>query len=181
MVVGLVDVDVGVVDVEGDVLFAFDGGGEAFAGEDAGEGGGDVEVEGVAELVEFGGAVGLDAGGLVAGVVAAEVGFAEGAEELAEGFVAEEVHAFVGDFEAGFGIAVALLTLALLGLSALMKFCSCIFWMIWSMSSSTCSSERASNFSWDSSSKSSPDSRAWRMASRRFSRVWSPSNSWKLE
>ncbi len=111
-VVGLVDVDVGVVDVEGGVLFAFDGGGEAFAGEDGGEGGGDVEVEGVAELVELGGAVGFDAGGFVAGVVAAEVGFAEGAEEFAESFVAEEVHAFVGDFEAGVfggaGFALAL-------------------------------------------------------------------------
>ncbi len=56
---------------------------EALAGEDGGEGGGDVEIEGVAELVELGGAVGLDAGGLVAGVVAAEVGAAERAEELA--------------------------------------------------------------------------------------------------
>ena len=93
---------------------AFDGGSEAFAGEDAGEGGGDIEVEGVAELVEFGGAVGFDAGGFVAGVVASEIGFAEGAEELAESFVAEEVHAFVGDFEAGFGVAVSLLPLALL-------------------------------------------------------------------
>ena len=55
------------------VLFAFDCGAEALAGEDAGEGGGDVEVEGIAELVEFGGAVGFDAGGFVAGVVAAEV------------------------------------------------------------------------------------------------------------
>ena len=114
LVVGLVDVQVGVLDVEGRVLFAGDGGVEAFAGEDAGERGGDVEVEGVAELVEFGGAVGFDAGGFVAGVVAAEVGFAERAEEFAEGFVAEEVHALVGDFEAGLGVAVALLALALL-------------------------------------------------------------------
>ena len=51
----------------------------------------------------------------MAGVVAAEVGFAERAEELAQGFVAEEVHALVGDFEAGFSVAVALLALALLG------------------------------------------------------------------
>ena len=114
-VVGLVDVDVGLVDVERGVFFAFDGGGEAFAGEDAGEGGGDVEVEGVAELVEFGGAVGLDSGGFVAGVVSSEVGFSEGAEEFAEGFVAEEVHAFVGDFEAGAFCFATGLSLTLLG------------------------------------------------------------------
>jgi len=49
----LLDVEVAVLDVEGDVLFAFESGADAFAGEDAGEGGGDVEIEGVAELVEF--------------------------------------------------------------------------------------------------------------------------------
>jgi len=37
----------------------------------------------------------------VAGVVASEAGFAEGAEEVAEGFEAEEVKALVGDFELG--------------------------------------------------------------------------------
>jgi len=116
LVVGLVDVEVGVLDVERGVLFAFDGGVDAFAGEDAGEGCGDVEVEGVAELVEFAGAVGFDAGGFVAGVVTAEVGFAERAEEVAEGFVAEEVHGFVGDFEAGFGVAFSLLAGAALRL-----------------------------------------------------------------
>ena len=67
------------------------------------EGGGDVEVEGVAELVLLGGAVGFDAGGFVAGVMAAERGAAERAEQIAEGLVAEEVHALVGDFEAGVG------------------------------------------------------------------------------
>ncbi len=73
-------------------------------------------LRGVAELVKLGGAVGFYAGGLVAGVVAAEVGFAEWAEEFAEGFVAEEVHALVGDLEAGFAVAVALLALAFCGL-----------------------------------------------------------------
>ena len=53
LVVGLVDVQVGVVDVQRRMLFAFDGGSETFASEDTGEGGGDVEVEGVAELVEL--------------------------------------------------------------------------------------------------------------------------------
>ena len=71
----------------------------------------DIEVEGVAEFVKFGGAIDLDAGCFVASVVAAEIRFAEGAEELAESFVeAEEVHAFVGDFEAGF-LSVAVISL----------------------------------------------------------------------
>ena len=60
------------------MLLAFHGGEDAFAGEDGGEGCGDVEIQGVAELVEFGGAVGLDAGGLVAGVVAADLATAQG-------------------------------------------------------------------------------------------------------
>ena len=178
LIVGLLDLKVGVFEVEAAAVLVEVG---AFAGEDVGEGGGDVEVEGVAELVGLGGAVGLDAGGLVAGVMAADAGLAEGAEELAEGFVAEEVHALVGDFEAG-GFAVAVFEpWPCWGCSALMKFCSCIFWMIWSMSSSTWSSSRASYFSWVSSSKSSPDSSAWRMASRRFSMVWSPSSDWKRD
>ena len=98
--VGLLNVEVGVLEVEeaGAV-------GCSFACEDGVEGGGDVEVEGVAEFVELGGAVGFDAGGFVAGVVTAEGGLADGAEEVAEGFVAEEVHALVGDFEAGFAVA----------------------------------------------------------------------------
>ncbi len=154
---------------------------DAFAGEDAGEGGGDVEVESVAELVELGAAVGLDAGGFVASVVTAEVGFAERAEELAEGFVAEEVHALVGDFEAGFGVAVALLTLALLGLLGvdevlLLHLLDDLVDEFFDLSSAT----SCRIFPGTSSSKSSPDSSAWRMASRRFSRVWSPLNSWKL-
>ncbi len=75
LVVGLVDVEVRVLDVHRRVFFPVDRGVNAFAGEDAGEGCGDVEIESVAELVELGAAVGFDAGGLVAGVVAAEVGF----------------------------------------------------------------------------------------------------------
>jgi len=76
LVVGLMNVDVGVVDVERGVFLALDGGGEAFAREDAGECRGDVEVEGISELIEFGGAVGFYAGGLVARIMTAEVGFA---------------------------------------------------------------------------------------------------------
>ena len=48
--------------------------------------------------------------------MAAEVGFAERPEEFAEGFVAEEVHALVGDFEARLAVAVTLLALAFFGL-----------------------------------------------------------------
>jgi len=72
--VGLLDVEVGVLEVED-----AGGGGTTFAGEDGVEGRGDVEVEGVAELVELGGAVGFHAGGFVAGIVTAEGGFADGA------------------------------------------------------------------------------------------------------
>ena len=118
----------------------------------------------------------------MAGVVAAEVGFAEGAEEFAEGFVAEEVHALVGDFEAGLGVAVALLALTFFGLLGvdevlllhLLDDLVDEFFDLLVVGD-------GSNFSWASSSKSSPDSSAWRMASRRFSMVWSPLNSWKRE
>ena len=50
---------------------------DAFAGERIVERGVDIEVEDVAELIRFGGAGGLDAGGPVARVVAAVAGFAE--------------------------------------------------------------------------------------------------------
>ena len=93
LVLALVNLQVGVFDVERQI--------EAFALDGAGESRGDVEVEGVAELVGFGGAAGFDAGGQVAGVVASEAGFAEGAEQVAQGFEAEEVEALVGDFEFG--------------------------------------------------------------------------------
>jgi hypothetical protein len=46
-------------------------------------------------------AAGFDAGGEVARVVASEAGFAERAEQIAQGFEAEEVEALVGDFEFG--------------------------------------------------------------------------------
>ena len=91
LVVGLMDVEVGVLDVERRI--PLDGGADALAGEDVVERGGDVEIEGVAELVELGRAVGFNAGGLVERVVAAEGGFAERAEQIAQGLVAEEVHA----------------------------------------------------------------------------------------
>ena len=49
--------------------------------------------------------------------MAAERALAERTEELAQGFEAEEVHALVGDLETSIGgFAVALLTLALVGL-----------------------------------------------------------------
>ncbi len=109
LVVGLLDVEVGVLEVENAGVV-----GRPFASEDGVEGLGDIEVEGVAEFVGLGGAVGFDAGGLVERVMAAEGGFAERAEEVAQGFEAEEVHRLVGDFKAGvFGVAVALLTWAL--------------------------------------------------------------------
>ena len=93
LVLALVDLQVGIFDVERQR--------EAFALDGAGERGGDVEVERVAELVGAGSAAGFDAGGEVAGVVASEAGFAKGAEQVAERFEAEEVEALVGDFEFG--------------------------------------------------------------------------------
>ena len=45
-------------------------------------------------------AAGLDAGGLVASVVAAEVRFAERAQQIAQRAKAEEVEPLVGDLEA---------------------------------------------------------------------------------
>lgn len=69
----------------------------------------------VAELVELAGAVGLDTGGFMACVVTAQVGFAERAEEFAQGFVAEEVHTFIGNFKPRFAVSIALFALALFG------------------------------------------------------------------
>ena len=69
LIFGLVDVQVAVLDVEGQ--------GDAFAGERGVERGGDVEVEDVAEFIRLGCAGGFDAGGPVARVVAAIAGFAE--------------------------------------------------------------------------------------------------------
>ena len=89
------------------------GSAQAFALDGAGERGGDVEVERVSELVGARGAAGLDAGGEVAGVVASKAGFAERAEQVAQGFEAEEVEAFVSDFE--FGLLLVLADLAAAG------------------------------------------------------------------
>ena len=73
LVVGLVDVEIAVLDIQGSGVDGVGRGVVAFAGEDAVERGGDVKVEGVAELVLLGGSVGFDAGGFEAGVVLAEV------------------------------------------------------------------------------------------------------------
>ena len=68
---------------------------------------GDVEVQRVAEFVGLGGAAGLDAGGLVAGVVAAEARLAQRAQQIAQRAEAEEVEPFVGDLEARLRLRVA--------------------------------------------------------------------------
>src|SRR5262245_45912320 len=67
-----------------------------------------VEVQRVAELVLLRRAARLDAGGHLARVVAAEAALAERPEQIAQGAVAEEVEALVGDLEpVVFGIAHA--------------------------------------------------------------------------
>ncbi len=68
---------------------------------------GDVEIHGVAELVGLGRAAGLDAGSGVARVVAAEAGFAQRAQQIAQRSEAEEVQPLVGDFEARLRLRVA--------------------------------------------------------------------------
>src|SRR5579864_2076593 len=73
--------------------------GEAFALNGAGERCGDVEVERVAELVGARSATRFNAGGEVAGIVASEAGLAERAEQIAQGFEAEEIETLVGNFE----------------------------------------------------------------------------------
>ena len=82
-------------------IFEIQGEPKAFALNRARECRGDVEVQRVAEFVLLGGAAGFDAGGHVAGIVASEAGFAERAEQIAEGFESQEVQALVGDFEFG--------------------------------------------------------------------------------
>src|SRR6185436_11195139 len=85
-----------------------------------------VEVQRVAELVFLRGAAGLDAGGHLARVVAAEAALAERAEQIAQRLVAEEVEALVGDLEAvllgvahaGAGALAALALLLEIGLAA---------------------------------------------------------------
>ena len=58
-----------------------------------------VEVHRVAELVRLGRAARLDAGGHLARVVPAEAALADRSEQIAQGPVAEEVEALVGDLE----------------------------------------------------------------------------------
>ena len=61
--------------------------------------GGDVEIQRVAKFVELRCAAGFDAGGHVAGVMAAETGFPQRAQKIPQGFVTEEVETLVGDLE----------------------------------------------------------------------------------
>ena len=74
---------------------------QAFALDGAGERGGDVEVEGIAELVGPGCAAGLDPGGKVAGVMTSKTGFSQRAHQVAQGLEAEKVQTLVGNFELG--------------------------------------------------------------------------------
>ena len=101
LVLALMHLEVAVLDVEREA--------QSFALDGAGERGGDVKVQGVAELVGLGGAAGLDAGGLVASIVAAEAGLAERAHQVAQGAEAEEVESLVGDFEARLRLRLAYL------------------------------------------------------------------------
>src|SRR5208283_1885228 len=66
----------------------------------AGQRGGDVEVERVAELVGFRRSAGLDAGGLIARIMAAEAGFAQRTHQIAQRAEPKEVNSLAGDFEA---------------------------------------------------------------------------------
>src|SRR6266849_359113 len=93
------NLQVGVLDVQRQ--------GEPFALDGAGECGGNVEVERVAELVRFCGTAGLYAGGEVAGVVASEARLAQRAEQVTQRLEAEEVQAFVSDFELGLWLILA--------------------------------------------------------------------------
>ncbi len=108
LVFALVYVQVRVFEIERDFgTFTANGGKEGLA---------DIEIEGIAELVLARGTGGFDAGGHVASVVAAEAGFAEGAEEVFQSFEAEKVEGFVGDLELHFALR-ALAVAALLGFS----------------------------------------------------------------
>src|SRR5215510_1428183 len=68
---------------------------------------GDIEIEGVAELVWFRSPAGLDAGGEVSGIMPAEAGAPKRAQQVPQGLEAEEVEALVGDLEARLGLCVA--------------------------------------------------------------------------
>src|SRR5437867_3239456 len=90
-VLGLVHHEVAVLEVDGDA--------EAFALERVGEGGVDVEVEGVAVLVGLARGLGFDAGGEVLRVVGAEARLADAPQEVLQGPVAEKVDAPLGEVE----------------------------------------------------------------------------------
>src|SRR5690606_14208861 len=81
------------------LVLEVDGDAEPFAGDGAGEGGGDVEVEDVAEFVGPAGRLGFDAGVEGGGVVRAGAGAADGAQQVPERAPAEEVHALRGEPE----------------------------------------------------------------------------------
>src|SRR5581483_7174339 len=93
LILALMDLQVGVVDVQRQS--------QALPLDRVRESGGDVEVEGVAELVGFRRAAGFDAGGEVTGVMASEAGFAERSQKIAQGLEAEEVERLVGNFKLG--------------------------------------------------------------------------------
>src|SRR5271156_4368456 len=99
LVFALVDLQIGIFNVERQ--------GETLALDGTGERGRYVEVERVAELIGFRRPAGLDAGRKVASVVASKAGFAERAEQVTQGFEAQEVEALVGDFKLGLRSAFA--------------------------------------------------------------------------
>src|SRR5271165_512008 len=63
------------------------------------QGRGDVEIQGVAELVGLRRPAGLDAGGEIASIVTSEAGLTQRSQQVAQRLEAEEVEALVGDFE----------------------------------------------------------------------------------
>ena len=93
LVFRLADDEIFVVHVEGY--------GEALARHGVRQRGIHVEVERVAELVGLGGARGLDAGGLVAGIVPSTDGATHAAKQVAERLIAQKIHTLVGNLEAG--------------------------------------------------------------------------------
>src|SRR5882762_6516234 len=84
----------------------FDGNLCAFAADGIEERGADVHVERVAEFVRARDTPGFDAGGEVAGVVAAKAAAAERAEQILQGFEAEKIDGLVSDFKTHFVLAV---------------------------------------------------------------------------
>jgi hypothetical protein len=80
---------------------------QTFALDCARQRGGDVEIQRVAEFVCLRCTAGLDAGGLVACVVTAEVRFPKRAQQIAQRAKAEEVEPLVGDLEARLRLRIA--------------------------------------------------------------------------